>query len=85
MKVRELIRTTLRNSNYPEDTIYKAFIIANIGPKICTSNEAITSNSITYDYCYTNVIPKLLKNKIKTIQFPFKICPLFYAQKLKAD
>ena len=42
----KLIRTTLRNSNYPENIIDKAYVIANREPKPCTSNEETTSNSI---------------------------------------
>ena len=40
------MRTTLRNSNYPENIIHEAYITANRGLKICTLNEAITSSSI---------------------------------------
>ena len=42
----ELMRTTLRNSDYPENIIHKAHVIANREPKIHISNEAMTSNSI---------------------------------------
>ena len=82
----ELIRTTLRNSNYPENIIDKAYVIANRGPKPYTSNEETTSNSIILRIPFINEFyTKIIKKKIKSIQFPFRICPIFYTQKRLSD
>ena len=82
----ELIRTTLRNSNYPENIIDKAYVIANRGPKPYTSNEETTSNSIILRLPFINeYYTKMIKKKIKSIQFPFRICAIFYTQKRLSD
>ena len=74
----ELIRITLRNSNYPENIIDKAYVIANRGPKPYTSNEKTTSNSIILRLPFINeYYIKMIKKKVKSIQFPFRICPIF--------
>ena len=78
----ELIRTTLRNSNYPENIIDKAYVIVNREPKPYTSHEETTSNSIILRLPFINeYYTKMIKKKIKSIQFPFRICPVFYTQK----
>ena len=84
MEGEELIHTTLRNSDYPENIIHN--VIANREPKTHISNEAMTSNSIILRLPFTNkYYTKMIKKKIKTIQFPFQICPIFYTQKRLSD
>jgi hypothetical protein len=73
----DLIRSTLRNSNYPEHVIEKAYAVANLSqPKILKNNG---NNFIILRLPFINErFVRSIRRCLKNLTFSYKIYPVYY-------